>query len=306
MSLDKGCVNCGNDELCDEVSTNCVYYKGDGCESKGIESGDSLTSVIDKLSFCDENDITNTSVNNDVETCDVFSQPQCLQGVNYSPINYSLDGNLLLSYDLTQFINSLGSDFSLIRSRVSGYSTTSIFDSTNLQGGYNIPFAEFPITLDFDIVVNSKCGRIQFKKTIVVGCNSIGSFGATPDVLGGGEITLDSQDKYNKHLLSEISRLTNLIDNQSNISLPTCDLIPNSNVSTSSALVYTADAVCKLDDRLKSLESINPCSDECQNCPGGEKIGLEEVIKQLCSKLDEQSTLISTLTERVVELESYH
>lgn len=292
-------------ELCKEVSTNCVYYAGEASTTYDVANGEGLTSVLQKIMSLNTPSTTVTTNDSNFVEIVCGGLPKCLVGVTYLPVDWTLSDSLGFSYDLSGFVNSLGTDFSLVRSRVDVYSTQNIFNSSNLQGGFTATAEQLPAFVDIDIVMNSLCGLIKFSANFVITCNSTGTFQANVVAKGGGDITITSQGEFNNFIKADVEGLKNTVNTYlSPCQLPTSDLYPTNTMSQKSLIYVLADTIIKQDDRLKELENVKGCSNECATCPGGESDKLQDIINNLCTLISNQQDTINELTTRVAQLEA--
>lgn len=296
-------------EFCTPVGSDCIIYKGTGCTDKEITDGDKLTYVLDKLIDCTNVPTisTTTAIDNGFTPLVCSGIPSCLVGVTYSPISWTMSDSLGFSYDLSNFVSSLGSGFSLVMSKVQVYSDQSIFSSNNLAAGFTATIAQLPAFVDIDIVMNSGCGLVKFTASFALTCTSIGSFQVTLTPNGGGDITITSQEAFNSFVKNQLANLENDLETKlTSLQLPANDLFPTTYMSQKSAIFVLADTTIKLDKRLTLLEKVTACGSECVSCPGGEEIGIEAAYNALCDKLEQNNELIAALTARIITLEANH
>lgn len=250
-----------------------LVYTGPNIDTLDIKSGDSYASVLPKMlneimkpKEVNERSYTSSDIKNEGNLYDLNRNSSlCSAEIVNKNFVYSVESNTSgysFNYNLSTFTSALpsGMTISYIDIRAFGTSqmgSTLVASAKDPSGGFFITPDRMPVTVEFDIMVSSKCGTIQLNRS--VGTFEKGNFNTSLNITDSNKLDTKgfSQTQTNELLAAEVSKLRADIENLKSVNTFDTDNIKYSGDKTTSSVVNTLTAkVDETIEKVKKLEEI--------------------------------------------------
>lgn len=201
------CINCPDNCINNEISTRCIYIE---------ETGESLTSTLDKLRNQTQVSSTSKDINSDeITSKSIIRNNSSICGSNIIKRDfiYELEAsqsNYQLSWDFLEIISNLpvGYKTGLVSFKATS-NTGVVTNSKSYSGGISVSANSFPIAINTSIRVSSPCGDIDLSTEFTLNSSNTGTHRTPLSVKDlnpkSGQISLTEQLNNLESLVYELN-----------------------------------------------------------------------------------------------------
>lgn len=259
----------------------CEYYNRNltrvSCSSQLLEPGPAISCLNDKLEKLNTDDIflaqgfTCLGVNSSV-----YSVQLGTRSFKFS-VSPTSSGHSSLSYDLSDAINNLPDNFSIINKQVNAYSYNSetslnskLMESGDAIGQFELAGDQFPIGLNFSIDVGTPGGIVTMQKKLSLdapqpqSANSVFDLEDKTSKKGFGAVQTD----FNTAAEAAICNLNRKVDTYRSVDIAGCDKVKYFSKDIGSVVGVHGGHLCAIYDRLDKIgdEPIKgiDCNENCE------------------------------------------